>query len=67
MQFVNEEDHVVVFLQFTHERLHALFKLSSVLGPCNERGQIERDDSFVEKYSDTCRLTILKASPLGDG
>ncbi len=67
MQFINEEDHIVIFLQLAHERFHTLLELSSVLGARYERGQVERDDPLVEEHPGNLPLDDPQGKSLSNG
>ena len=49
MQFVDEDDGILVLHQLLHDRLEALFELPAVLGPGDDQGQIQRQDALVRK------------------
>ena len=50
MNFINKEDYVFVILEFLNNSFQSLFKLTSILGSCNERGHIKRYYSLVSKF-----------------
>src|SRR5439155_24922092 len=47
MKLVNEEDDIVGLLDLLEDRLEALLKLASVLGPGDKRAHVEGDQALV--------------------
>ena len=67
MQLVDEQNHRAVgILDLFKNRLQTLFKLTAVLGPGDERAQIERDDLFVFQAFGNVVFDDTQSEPLGD-
>ena len=51
VDFVDEQNDVRRLFQLIHHRLHAFLKLTSVLGACHQRSDVQRDNAFVEQHT----------------
>ena len=49
MELINENDDAGVLHQLLHDRLEALFKLTAILGPRHDEGDIQRQDALVRQ------------------
>ena len=67
MDLVNEEDHVVVLLQFVHHGLHALLELPAVLGACDQRSQVEGHHPLVVEDARNLLVDDAQGEPFGYG
>ncbi len=47
VQFVYEQDDVLVLRDLVHDRLEALLELTAIFGPCDHRGHVKRQHPVV--------------------
>ena len=67
MEFVDEEDDILVFPDLIHDGLDPLLELSTVLGTRHHESQIKRDELLVgENFRDAAIDNFLGKS-FGDG
>ena len=60
MQFVDEENDVLVPADFIHDRLDAFLKLTAILRACDHQCEVERDDTLVaQKFRHISRGNFL--------
>src|SRR5690606_6713179 len=67
MDLVDEQDNVVVLFQFVHYRLHALLKLSTVLGTGHQGSQIQGHHPFVVQDARYLFVDDPQGQPFGYG
>ena len=49
MQFVDEENDIVELANLLHDRLETLLELSAVLGPRDQRAEVQRQQTLVDE------------------
>ena len=47
VELVNKDDGVLIFHQFFHDGLQALFELAAILGARHDQGKVEGEDAFI--------------------
>src|SRR6185312_6255885 len=67
MDLIDEQDHIPVFLQFVHDRLHAFLELATVFRTGNKGRKIQRNDAFIEQYPGNLSLYDPQRQTLHDG
>ena len=67
VDFINEKDHVPVFLQFVHDGLHALFKLAAVFGSGYEGSQVQGNHPLIKQHPGNLPLHNAQGQAFHDG
>ena len=67
MQFVDEDDGVLIIHQLFHDRLQALFELTAILGAGHDQRKVERQNSLIGEERRHVAVGDLLSQAFDDG